>query len=654
MAATRTTLTVIDPTGQGGPANNGRYPFELVPKAKNKGRTYHLETRPWQPTDPKDRWRIPIHPFAAGMRLDKIFQHVSPYSGMLINRVPETYAAGPIDASPHGLVLPPPLVTAITLTNGTLPSKAVDFNGLKFLVGGRYMYYIDPTTNTATQDKDFGSGKAAVDACVFNGELIVAMGETEKIWKRTTAGTWTQATDATYAIALGVVQTQQGPNLLWRAETTNQLSNCTTTPLTLANWGPATKYTVGDGDSLYPVHTILSYGGTIWAINGKGAWQGDPNGRFKNQAPQMEQWPDPNNGKGAWMGGGYLWIPTLSGVLRLKSGESKPRGPELTGRPAFRWRVRGGVYFGSAHYLIADDLAAVGNTCIVKMYPDEQNITPDNHDYIYQHIADVSGTTTAGYFITVMVAGTNPTLLFGSGNNAAYITLSRGGTVTGLPDDPNYRWGTSATLNSGVMMPTMDMATVSNLVGTEIVCKVANAGESLTLSYSVDDTSYQNFVNTVEGGGIASISGTTDYQAVIRYADPNNCEGQQFQFRLSGALTTTSTRWEVREWWVFGYSHSKVTDVIDLAVIADDNVRPGGIGSGLDHDATLALWRGYVGSELQIEIEGYETGHRTRFVVSQVKEDEVDAFLDTGGQSQIVSAVSVTLIRVDRAGAYAS
>lgn len=645
MAANRYSLTIIDPSNAGGPTGDGRYRFSLMPVDKGQGRSWTLTTRPWQPSDPKERWRKNIHGFGEGMRLDKIRQHISPYSGMLINRVTETYSAGPIDGTPHAVLIPPPLVTTVTLANGNAPTDGIDFNGLKFILGGRYMYYFDPTTNTATQDKDFGVGKAAVSASVFNNELIVAMGETEPIWKRTTAGVWTQATDATYAIALGVVK-----NLLWRASSTNSLTNCTTTPLTLANWGPTPAYSVGD--STFPVHSIVSYGGTVWAMKGDGAYQADPQTRFINQVPQATDWPDANNCKGSFTAQGFLWVPTIAGLYRIKPGQSMQMGPELCGRPAYRWRVRGGVYWGGAIYLVCDDLAGVSNSCVVKMFRDDQGISSDNHEYLYHHWADLPSTAIGG-FICVAVASTNPKLLFGTGNNCAYITMNRGGTVTGIPDDPNYAWATAAQMTTGVMMLSPDMATTSNIVGTEIVCKVVNAGESLTLSYSLDDTAYANFLTTGEGGGTAPIAGTTDYQSIIRYALPNS-EGQQMQFKLTGALTTTSTRWEIREWWIFGYSHTKVTDLIELAVVADESVRPGGIGTGQDRADVIAFLRNAVGGEYLMEIEDYETGRPTRFQVAQVAETEVMAILAEGGQTDIVSKVTVTLARIDRAGLYAN
>src|ERR1035437_5443862 len=122
MPANRASLVVIDPSGQGGPAGNGRLRFELMPADNGKGRTFGLQTRPWQPADPKDRWRINLHPWAAGLRIDRISQHISTYTGNLINRPPETYASGPIDASPHGLLIPPPALAGVSNMYATSPT----------------------------------------------------------------------------------------------------------------------------------------------------------------------------------------------------------------------------------------------------------------------------------------------------------------------------------------------------------------------------------------------------------------------------------------------------------------------------------------------------------------------------------------------------
>ena len=147
-------------------------------------------------------------------------------------------------------------------------------------------------SGVTTVDKDFGSGNAGVTMAVFNNQLIVGMGESVKIWQRDTSAVWTQATDSTFAIALGVVG-----NKLWRAESINKLSNCITAPQTLASWTPASPNQYAVGDTTYGVHTIIDYGGVPWVLKDDGAYAPDTNSQFFNQAPQMANWPHSDNGK---------------------------------------------------------------------------------------------------------------------------------------------------------------------------------------------------------------------------------------------------------------------------------------------------------------------------------------------------------------------
>lgn len=626
MAVNRSGIKITD--------GSTSYRFSLSPTGRG-GRGLTIQTRAWEPGDPQQAWRVPLHPWDAGLNSDRL------------NARPRSYAKGNCDASNPGLLLPPPKVNSVTMANAVTPTKEVEFNSLKFFVSGRYMYYFNPADGTVTQDKDFGVGKAAVDAAVFNNELIVAMGETEKIYKRTTGGTWTQATDATYAIALGVVGSQ-----LWRAESTNKLSSCTTTPLTLANWTPAagTQYSVGD--STWPVHSIVDYGGAQWVFKADGVYAPNASSVFKNQCPQLKRWPDANNGKGAWVGQGALWVPSASGLFRIRVGESKKHGPEVTLRPSYRFWVRGGVEFGDCMYLLVTDEAASGNTAIIKMQRDIDGVS--GREYIYHEWAQLDGTT-KGYFIGVTTAGTNPQLVCGYGNDIRYIKLGRGGGRD--TDDGNYEFGTATTLETGVILPGPDLGVVSVLQGVTTVLDFSAAGETLSVAYKTDGTgAYADLLTTSEGGGTAVISSTTDFQAVTRYA-PSTAVGQFFEFKFTGALTSASgtNRPEIREAWAFGYSRPKVTDTVSLAIHAGPGTAAiNGIPNGQSQEETVRLFRNWMESStvLTVEIPEYEQGRTTRFLVTNVEVTEQEA---TIGQQHPTTAsrVLVALTRLDFAGAFA-
>ena len=471
MAANRAGgITVVDSDGT-------RRRFALSP-TKQGGRGIAIQSRAWEPGDAQQAWRIPLHPWDAGLNSDR-----------LSNR--RSYSKANADTSYNGLLLPPPLVNSVTMTNAVLPSKAKEFDGVLFFVSGRYMYYFNPVTNAVVEDKDFGASKAAVDLEVFNSQLVVAMGETEKIYTRSVgintsgtanaavtstdttltdtrlaltvnayigatvtcngktmvvtsntatvftgaswsggsnpgngnawsiAGTWTQATDSTYAIALGLVGAR-----LHRAESTNKLSSCTTAPRTLTSWTPASPNQYPVGDSTYAINTIIDYGGVAWVGKADGMYSPDPASRFINQTPQARSWPNTANCVGSFVAQGYLWVPTSAGLLRIKPGQSKVMGPEIVGRPDYRFWVRGGVEFSGAIYLLVTDEGAVEKTAIIKMVRDDEGLS--GREYRYYEWARMASTT-KGYVIALTTKGTNPELVNGYGNDIRYVKLGRGG-----------------------------------------------------------------------------------------------------------------------------------------------------------------------------------------------------------------------------------
>jgi len=631
--AARTTAVVL---------NDGStdHRFAIAP-TQDGGRGWVLQTRQWEPGDPLDRWRIPLHPFDGGLNVDRLYGS------------PRTYAKGNCDVTYPNMLLFPPLVNSLTGANLSTPTKAVNFDSKVFLIGGRYVYYFNPSDNTLTEDEDLGVGVSAVDAAVFNNELVVACGESTKIFTRNTSGTYTQATDNTYAIALGVVD-----NRLYRAESTNRISSCTTAPRTLTSWTPASPNQYYAGDSTFAVHTILDYGGIPWCFKADGAYAPDPQSRFKNQTPQLRRAPHADNGKGAFVAQGALWVPSSSGLFRVTSGTSKKRGPELTYRPDFRFWVRGGVEYGDHMYWLCTDESATDATFICKVTRSDN--AEARHEYVYQEWARLDGTT-KGYFIAATTAGTNPELLAGYGTTGVrWIKLGRGGGRD--PDDSAYAFGTSMTLETGTMQVGADLTVPSIFVGVDVLLDYSAAGESLTVSYIADkkrtESSYTDLLDTAEGGGSAAISSTNGYDRVTRYAAAGT-QLQTLDVKFAGTLTsaTGTSRPTIREAWAHGYSVPKQTDVISLAVHAADNAIVNGSRNGKSREEHLRLFRYWQanGTELTLKIEDYDELQTCRVIVRKVEDSSENITRGNAGMdSTQVSQLRVQLVRVDRASKYAS
>ena len=689
MVTGRSELRLVDTTD-----NDTIYQLPIAVD-ENGAKLISIQPVPWEPGDPKQEWRVPLHPWDFGISHNRIEYDVN-FNGQLVDRPSRTYAKSNADLSWPGVLVPPPLLTSLTFQSQAVSSflfaagnmtynaapgtvygaktigtwaaapgdneatgpyyaaataagavfykGAREFNGKIYVFGSQYIYSIDPSY-TVTLTKDFGNGKTVYDIEVYNNELVVAMGETEKLWTMTAAEAFTQATDATYAIALGVVG-----EYLWRAESTNKLSNCITAPLTLTSWAPAATSQYPAGDSTFSITDILEYNGFAVATKPNGVFFPDGETKFHNQTPQLATYPHRDNCKGAFTAGGYLWVPSVAGLLRVSQGESIPLGPELSGRPDYRFWVRGGVEWAGDIYLLCTDEAASSQTAIFKMQQKGNTV-------IFHELAR-TGSVLRGYFIIVSAIFTNPSCLFGLGEAGIYFKLGRGGGRH--LDDPNYAYGTSWESEHGDFIPGPDLAIVTTLVGVEVVAKV-NSSEEITVAYQYNQAgSYTSMLTTAEGSGTAPITGTSStrtYTSAKRYADVNTT-GQILQLKLSGTNASGllgTDRPEVRELWAFGFSHPSTTDIITLGIYADRNAMVRGKRVGLTSGAMLKALKDFQEQQtvLTMQLADYEETRTTRVRIVGAQTENIST-VEEGSNKQVrTDIITVILKRVDYASAYA-
>jgi hypothetical protein len=617
-------------------AGTDTYTFAIAPTEEG-GAQLEIETRPWEPGDPKMRWYARLHPCDGGLVQDR-------------TEYTRGYAKANADASWDGLLTFPPKLNLLTLANGDNPHKIISrFDNLAFIIGGRYIYTYDRLTDTAAQDKDLGSGKAATDAAVFEGELVVAMGETEKIWTRATNDTYTQATDNVYATHLAVIGSR-----LFRSESGNKISSSVTAPRTLANWIPASPNQTPVGDDTWDINCIIDYGGVAWVGKGDGMYAPDSTGRYFNQTPQLARAPHPDNCKGAFVAQGYLWVPSSTGLIRIRQGQSKIMGPEVTQRRDFRFWVRGGTELGDAIYLLCTDEAGSSNTVVVKMVRDIHSRAKSGQEYIYHEWARLPGAT-KGYAIAGCACSTDPRMVVAYGDNIYYIVTGRGGGRD--IDDSNYDFGTAMELETGRFAPGATPAVTSTLVGVSVLCDFSRAGESLVVSAAFDTDSYVELLSTYEGGGVDDIRLTDGWENVTRYAPPGT-EGQYLNVKFTGALTSASgtAHPEIREAFAFGYSRPKVTDAVTVALVGDGRARTeSGTPSGISSSQALDMFRQWMTklTPLEVAIDGYETRRTTRFLVTDVETTTPVRSIGNAGRTESRRMLRVEFTRVDYAGEYA-
>ena len=619
MAEARTAhLTLTDAAGTG---------VYGLPIYHEKGeRALKFSPRPSQPSDPQQPWRKAIHPWDGGIGQDRLGPN------------PDTYSWGSIDASYKGMLLGSPDLTAYTNANIATPTKAVEFNSLVFFLGWQYMFYYDPAALTITQDNDFGAGKAAVDMAVFNSELVVAMGESEKLYTRNTAGTWTQATDNTFAIALGVVNSQ-----LWRAESTNKISNCITAPRTLTSWAPASpnQYTVGD--TTYAINTIIDYNGSIYVGKGDGMYSVDPTFKFNVQTPQLKVWPHTDNCKGTFVAHGALWIPSAAGLLRIKGSSSKVLGPEVTRRPNYQYWVRGGVEFAGVIWIIATDQLGVEAARIIKMVRDQW----DPNSYVYHEVLQSSNL--ASRFIMVTTKGTNPQIVHGYTATGIGVEILARGAGRDI-DDANYRWETSSILETGHVMLGEDLSIASVIQGVEVTLIQPHANDQVTISIS-DDLETQSYATNFKSetaAGTAIITGQTTY-ATVRRSLTTPISAHVVSVKVAMTQTTGTSKQIIREIWLYGWSRPYIVDEITVAIPCDGlslNAFGGAIGKSPEE--LYNLFRGWYNTSeiLTIELPDYAESDTVKVLVSAVELTEQTPLAGEGEQSITRRILAVKLQRL--------
>jgi len=600
-----------------------------------------ISSRPYQPGDPTQPFRIAVHPWSGGLGMNRLNQ---PF--------PNTYIRLVGDSSKPGALLHAPLFKSTSLTTGGSVGtieQYVNFGSLVFIRGnGQFLWRYDPVFDTYTLDKDFGSGKSAVDMCVFNNELIVAMGETEKIWKRASGsgGAWTQATDNTFAIALGVVG-----SLLFRAESVNCLSSAITAPLTLSSWAPSSpnQYTVGD--TSWPIINIIDYQGATWVGKGDGMYSVDPTFEFHNQTPQIKTWPHDRNTKGAFTAHGSLWVPSIAGLLRVRVGSSLVAGPELANLQDTRWQVRGGVEFGKdIIYLSATKSTGPFSggqdvVCVIKMMRDPADIDR----YTFHELAEVASSVGLST-IHVSTVGDFPNLYTSWSTRSLVAKMGRAAGL--VMEDSDYLFTLTMTMETGLIQATQDTGMVSLLEGVEVTLQQLSASNELDVEYKVNNTgNYAYFFQT--SALDASITGQTARGTVARYT-LTPVEFSVVELRITGSTAggtnTYALRQEVYEVWLIGHNRPKNTDLLRIGFINDTvSLTSSGRASGLSIEDMYTQFRTWQNAStvLTLEVPDYDEAITSKFVVVGVYTE--DTHISPHGNER---GVSGRVLRVDFARAF--
>ena len=640
---------------------NGNETYSFVIAPNDAGKLVTIATKSWEPDDGQIYWRVALHPWSAGLSRNRITPTIG-LDGRLRAAQGLTYAKANADASyPEFLTAPPKfndLGSPITINYYNTASQLTfggtyyggrtyagagsvssdinrayrNFNGKAYFAGGQYLYSVDASMNFATV-KDFGAGKVVYDIEVFNNELVIAMGESEKIWTMDIDETFPQASDNTFAIALGRV----GENL-WRGHDTNQISNCITAPLTLSSWVPADPNEYVAGDETWSITDILDVGGAAAVVRPDGVFFPDDQSVFHNQTPQLADYPHPDNGKGAFMAWGVLFVPSASGLLQVTYGNSTPVGPELSGRPDFRFWVRAGVEWNGAVYLVCEDVAAESPSFICKMLPQSGARGPYTyHEYLrFSNVEE-------NHVLLVYTTPTNPVMITSNSSGLHYWKMGRGSGPD--IDDSNYEFGTVYELETGEFIASEDRAVIVDLVGVKVIAKQPADG-TIQISYDLDRSGQWTPMYTGQhNDGVAAIADSGVFSRTV-FAPPNT-KGHLPNIRINGTLpnnTLGTDRPEIYEVWAFGSAHPESIEIIELGIVNDRGARVSGSHQPRVSN-TLDLLHDLQDLTLQARIPGYSERKPVYVRILGIEDISVD-WLREGERDIPVSVTKVTFARV--------
>jgi len=334
-------------------------------------------------------------------------------------------------------VIAGPEVFTLTLDMSSTPLAFFEQNGQVFVVGGRYCKAID-TSFSITTARDFGEGKAATQAAIFNGKAYVAMGYDEPFWERSpnsdpTQG-WSQAT-ALYAKYF-VTMTDR----LYAAVTKSSVKSVANDPMTAIDWTAA--YPIGDPDQ--EITCLAQLGDLLYVGKQNGLYALDSDGIADLLTPELGEFAHTYNCANTYAWHATLWVPHLRGLLNYRNlGEGgfvvtpTTPGSFTTEENPIRGRVT--ALAGDDRWLYAAVLNSDGDTYILAgraAFEGEQG------PLTWHPLVKLAGVECRAMHISGLWA--NPRLFFGMGTNAGYIILPR--TGENPAQDSNCRFSTTGSL----------------------------------------------------------------------------------------------------------------------------------------------------------------------------------------------------------------
>jgi hypothetical protein len=356
-----------------------------------------------------------------------------------------------VDARFPEQVIPGPEVNTVTVDGTANVNRIFEQRGRLYLLAGQYCKRIGRDGAVHTE-QDFGEGKRATDAAVYNGVLYVAMGYEEPFWTLPVGeeygvwgatlwggsqvwvgdeGWWTQA-DGLYMGHLAAFKDR-----LWASTSAYQVQCVAADPTVSANWGAV--YPVGDPGQ--QVNALAELGELLYIGKEDGMYCLGSDGRAQHITPELKGFVSASNCRNMRVWHGRLIVPHMRGLLGYQGmGESGfmitplTPGADATDECPVRGQITAlagdnrwlyvALYTGADTYLLAG------------------REEPQSGVLLWHPLAKLAGTKCEAMHLSGIWA--NPRLWFGMGKNAGYIVLPRYGDNPLM--DSNCRYSTTGSL----------------------------------------------------------------------------------------------------------------------------------------------------------------------------------------------------------------
>jgi len=635
------------------------------------GQMFRTRVVPWEVSpDLGTPWKMELLPFSAGAARTK---DLNP-RGLSLQ------LQAPADTFLPEMVVGGPKLNSLTLTSATIQAtkmiQATDASGTAiFAICGRYLVRISSSYVVTTQD--LGASRVATDILQVNGDLIICLGGSHFVQRRTAAGVLSAGNF--YATSMAIVRDR-----LWRVGSSTIAGYSTPTneigwiaclgdasasnAMTHANW-TFTNPTYKVGDTTYQCVQLYDVGGTLAGTRADGMYMPDPATKFQNITPQVYRTPDPSGltGYGGFNAFGNFYFPYQRGLLEVRPGAASDVGPGTAYIPLVGLRVVSGLEWDRMMYILCVDVRT-NATFLIKMIPDRRDIA--DGEWIFQPYAYIAASANYGKAMAMLSSSTNPSLVFGGGPNttsAQYIILGRGAGRD--IDDPNYQTASGSTyVTTGLFSPNIDSSMLATLVSSQVKIGLTDEATDTTpvrIYYSAADDlmpgdNASTLMTTVAGGVSGNI---VDSGVSTRYA---NVGAQGSFFNLKAELVSTGNlRPTILRWTAHGYYNPKVTDEITVRCPLQLPSNTIGMRDMINYDPDgvmnqLRTWAN-AGTMLEAQIQGYEdelrdSGTLVHVLISQVEQNNTDDITGVGNndQNEVIPSVNLSLVRVDYSGSYAS